>query len=416
MTIYFIDSFSDRSAFPMLGWKYAQTQIGNTVVAGFPTRTAPTGQAWAQTAQGSFALEYARTIGTMGHWVIGIRIKPTLDGVTSDVFLRLQTSQTIFTDQDATNGTTQFCAIYGTDGTMSFYSGGSGTQVTPGTLIYSATPSQKLVSGTWTYLEFDIQFGATGSLTVMQDDVLFCSVSGISIGPTFPDRFAFLKSRSFYGDALLAIGDIYVADQLLGPVKVTAWAMGGDSIPQGFTRSGAIVHPFNYQQIDEFPPTVGANPYPDNDTTYVFNDSAAAVTDLYRPGSVPCYGKILAVALNLTVRATSGSPNVTLQVRQGATRYGLTSLLIVPVGNYIATANAGIVPPGTGAALYTQLQGITITQPNGNGDWDDRAIGNADLGMLSDNGGIFRCTNASLEKLVSLRNVPFDCAGGSYSF
>lgn len=411
-----MDSFSERSNFPQLGWKYNQVNIGQTVVAGYQVRTAPAGQAWADADQGSHAIEYARVVQSMPHWVVGIRVTATLDGATQCVFLRFTSAQTSELDNDLANASTQFSAAYLTDGTLAFYGGGDGTELNPGTLIFSG--GAKLISGQQTYLEFDISFSSTGSgiLTVMRDDALFFTSSGLTIGATFPDRAAFRKNRGFYGTALLTFQDFYIADTLQGPVKITGWTMNGDSIPQGFARAGSVVHPANYQQINERLAAVGSTDVPDGDTTYVYNDSAAAVTDLYRPSSIACYGKILAVALNITCRLITGTPNIQVLVRQAATRYNLGSLTPVPLGSILFSFGHGQTTPGTGDALYGQLQNVSTTQPNGAGDWDDQSIANADWGMLSDTLGIFRATALTLEKMVSLRTVPYNCPGGDYSF
>ena len=418
LTVYFFDSFSERSNFPQMLWKYNATNTGQTVVTGFQARNAPAGQAITQTDGGSHAQVLARALGFMSHWVVGIRLTPTLDGATSNLFLRFTSSQTSELDDNLANADTQLSAMYATDGTLTFYSGGEGTELNPGTPIYTATSGQRLASGVPVYLELDVTFSSTGGgwLTVMKDDVLFCSVSGVTIGSASPDRVELRFPRGFYGTARKTMQDVYVAESLLGPVKVTGWTMSGDSIPQGFSIDGSTKHAHNYQQVNEAVAAVGSTDVPDGDTTYVYNFGSAAVTDLYRPGPVACYGKILAVQLNITCRLITGSPNIQPLVRQAATRYDLGPAQPVPAGSILYSFGHGQIPPGTGDALYGQVQAITSAQPNGNGDWDDVSVGNADWGMRADTAGTFRVTGVTLEKLVSLRNVPYNCAGGSYSF
>ena len=417
MAVLFMDSWSDRSYFPQWLWRYNTTGIGGLhPEANRSFRNAPIGQAWSDDDPGSHAIELAHVIGSMAHWTVGLAFCPVLDGATSAVFFRLEGTQTGYTDANLPNSSTQFSVFCDTDGTLKFYSGGNGIESDRGTLLYSATAGQKLTSGAWTYLEFDITLSATGSgsLTVMRDDVLFCSLTSQTIGTGSADRFAIRKGQNAYGTALWSIADVYVADSLLGPCRVTAFPMATDAIPQGFTRAGTVVNATNVQQIDEWSYAVGFTDIPDGDRTAVENDNGA-VTDLYYPKNVPCYGKILAIAANMTCRSLSGSPTLQVLCRQGATRYTVAGPLSVPLGCYLA-AVTGIVPPGTGNALYAQLQAIQQYQPKDNSAWSDIDVQNAAWGMQAGGTGIARVTAFSLEKLVSMRNVPYQCAGGSYSF
>ncbi len=270
------------------------------------------------------------------------------------------------------------------DRTLTVSSGQYGTSFDPGTVLWNSAGAFTVSFNTWYFLELQVDTG-TGTWALYVDDVLL--QNGFFGFPPNIDRIS-TRSESF---EVHDVANFYVTDgDRLGPVRVIGFPPNFGSTHQW----APLVAP-NLSQVQEFGNRVGKNT-PDDNQSYV-EATTAGVTDYYGFPAPACFGRILALALNVDASAVAGSPSVDWLIRQT----GLDTNL------------------GGSAALiggYTIQQGISMLNPVTGTFWTDADIAAALFGFSFAGSGDARVTQFMLEKVVSLRNVPFDCGFGSYSF
>jgi hypothetical protein len=274
------------------------------------------------------------------------------------------------------------------DQTISVYKGAGGTPQHPGTLLWNSLRVYTIPFNQWIYIELQV---SNSEWAIYIDDVLIQQQSAITIpGPI--DRYSF-QSSSFESHYL---DDHYVTDgEQLGPCQVT----GLPPIIQGTANWAPATAP-NVSQIQEFGDRhLLGLPTPDGDISFV-STNTPDTTDLYGFAVPVCYGRILALALNADAKNQAGSPpTIDLLIQQSI----LTNL-------------------GTSAALagsYGIQQMISQQDPETGTFWNDNSIGTALFGYKLSHlspPATTRVTQFMLEKLVTMRNVPFDCGFGSYSY
>lgn len=284
------------------------------------------------------------------------------------------------------NGATRFMLFaVSVDNTLSIYTGGQGTTASPGTLLWNSAGVYALPFNTWVYIELFVDTVA-GDWSLWVNDVLLQSQTGVSIsGPI--DRYSF-RSESFESHL---IDHHYLTDgEQLGPCRVTGFAPNSQS-----THEWTPLISTNLSQIQEFGNRAGLNT-PDDDQSYNAT-SGTGNTDLFGFTSPNCYGKILALALNADGRYVLPTPSVNLVTKIGADRFTVSPAL-----------------PYLGQ--YTIRQGIFELNPKTGDVWNDAELSGNLFGYQLTGSGEARVTQFCLEKLVSLRDTPYDCGAGSYSF
>ncbi len=271
-----------------------------------------------------------------------------------------------------------------TDGTLSICSGNGGTANFPGTVLYTTTYTVALMA--WIYIELQIDTTA-GSWSLYIDDTFIQSQSGLTLQAPV-DRFS-LQSATF---ETRNVANVYCTDgERLGPCRVNGYPPIFQSTAQWTPLSGT-----NLSQVQEFGNRAFPLQTPDDDTSYV-SAAAAGLRDFYGMQAPACYGRILAIALNADASAITGSPSLDFLIKLGATEYAG------------GTSNAY-------AGAYGIQQGISQLNPSTGTFWGDAEITGALFGFQFAGSGELRVTQWMLEKLVSLRDVTFNCGQGSYSF
>jgi len=284
---------------------------------------------------------------------------------------------------DGTNEGTVIWLWQQTDGTMKVVAGDGtqcGTPNFPGTVL--ATLNTTFAPNVWRYIEL---VASASGWSVYVDDVLDTAQSvALPVGAGM-DRYSFIH----FTFESCRIDDHYAADTRLGPCRVT-----GSPPAVGSTHQWAPLAGTNLSQVHEFG-NLGT-PTPDGDTTYVASSNAGDL-DLYQMTATACYGRVLAVALNASGRAAVSSPSV--------------NLMFKALGNLFTI--------GSGASMggvYRVSQAVAALNPSNSSTWTDSAITGSLFGYQMASGGTARVTQFFIEKLVSLRNMSFDCGQGSYGF
>jgi len=289
------------------------------------------------------------------------------------------------------------------------YSGGTATNGSPGTLLKTITAP--FSNSVFNYLElFIIVNGVNSTLEIWLDDnpLLQMGPSApdgvVNLGSLAPDRAGFRWES--LGSSGIIVDDLYVADgsgghnnARLGPCRVMTLPPSSDRVLAGWTPN--IIGP-DFQMLYEFP---GGNFHagiPDQDTTYL--SGSAGASDLYGFAAFSCVGLVLGVAVNA--------------VAKGASPVALALECSPDPGNVPVQTVASVAPPASGA-VYAALQAITETDLfSGAVNWTDGDVAHAEWGIGLTSGTNVHVTQFTLEKLVTLRNVPFSCGGSqaSYSF
>jgi hypothetical protein len=270
------------------------------------------------------------------------------------------------------------------DGTLSVCMGNGGTSNFPGAVLYTTT--YVVLRNAWIYIELSIDT-ATGTWALYIDDVFIQSQTAVAL-PAPVDRFS-IQSSTFETHN---IANLYCTDgERLGPCR----ANGFPPII-GSTHQWAPLTGTNLSQVKEF----GNRPLPlqtpDDNISYV-EASAAGVTDYYGFGAPPCYGRVLALALNVDGSAIIGSPSVDFLIKIAGVSY--------------SSGFSDAFPGG-----YGIQQGITQLNPATGTFWTDTDIAGALFGFSFAGSGTLRVTQFMGEQLVSLRSSPFNCGGGNRSY
>lgn len=276
-------------------------------------------------------------------------------------------------------------AIMSADQTISIYTGPQGLTPTPGTLLWNSVGVFAVPLNEWLYYELFVDT-ASGTWAIYVNDVLLQTQTGVPL-PGGIDRFS-IQSQVFEANI---IDDLYCTDgERLGPCRVTGFPPNF-----GSTHQWTPLEDTNLSQIQEFGNRFGFNT-PDDNQSYVAA-SSPGLTDYYGFAGPACYGRILALALNVDGSATAGSPSVDFLIKLAGTEFG-----------------AGSSDAYVGG--YAIKQGIADRNPLTGVFWTDADIASGLFGYRMASSGSLKITQFMMEKLVSLRNVPFSCGQGSYSY
>lgn len=273
-----------------------------------------------------------------------------------------------------------------------------------GTLTLLGTTSFAFPVNQFSTLEVRVKFGTSGEWKVRADGNVVAMGTGVNFGLTFPDRHTF-RFQGF-GPPGLNLDNYVIWDDdsdvetWLGRCRVTTLLPIADAAPT-WSRNGSGTL---FGAVDDSP---GA----DGDTTYL-TPPAISLDNLFQFAKSPCYGKVLAVAVNICGRPVSGTPSVGAIVREKA-----TTNLILPEARLLDTGNT-INLQQANLAGYATYQAISAKSFETMAGWIDNQITNAFWGISSDNFTTFeRVTQVYLEKLVDLTGLPFTCGGPSnYSY
>jgi hypothetical protein len=202
---------------------------------------------------------------------------------------------------------------------------------------------------------------------------------------SLPDRFT-LCNQPVAGSIFNGVifDNVYAADSRLGPVYISSLLPTGDASGNWITIPG----PTRYASVDDSAASLSV--YPDGNSSTIA--PGASTNQLFLFGQSPCYGRNLGVMVNVCYR--SGS--VDGIVLQQSAIYDLGPL------------------PANGSTFHTYQQFAAVSFVSGT-YWTDAEIKGAFWGVGNAAGSVV-VTQMFLEKLVSLRNVPFNCGSANYSF
>lgn len=260
-----------------------------------------------------------------------------------------------------------------------------GTPNFPGTVLWNSGSAYSFPKNTWAYVELTVDTSA-GSWSLAINDTVLQSQTGISILSGI-DRVS-IQSFGFENQW---VDHLYLTDGArLGPCRVVGFPPILQSTHQWTPLSGT-----NLSQVSEFGNRSGLNT-PDDNQSFV-EATAAGVTDYYGFAAPLCFGRVLALALNVDGSAQIGSPAVDFLIKINGVVYS---------GGFSFAFAGG----------YTIQQAVSQLNPATNGYWEDADIGSGLFGFSFAGSGDLRVTQFMGEKLVSLRNYPFNCGGGPVSY
>lgn len=331
---------------------------------------------------------YTKILGTRSAWCVGFA-RNILD-VTNPSTCLFRYEAGVATTPGPSGGdnagTSLMVAVMSADNTISVYTGPQGINGAPGALLWNSAGSYVFPLRTAVYVEVQIDT-STGTWALYINDVLIQTQTGVSL-PIGVDRWSIL-SQGFESNF---IDDLYCTDgERLGPCRVTGFAPNF-----GSTHEWTPLFAPNLSQIQEFGNRPGLNT-PDDNQSFV-SATNAGVTDYYGFAGPVCYGRILALALNADGSAIAGNPSVNFLMKLAGTEYA-----------------AGFSDAYIGG--YTIRQAVSQLNPLTGIFWTDGDIAAGLFGFrMAGVGGELRITQFMMEKLVSLRTVPFTCGQGSYSY
>lgn len=306
-----------------------------------------------------------------------------INGTASSIF-RYENGPTIPGSLGGGNTSTVLYLEVKDDNTFSVYTGPEGRRLFPGTLLWNSAGVYTLSLNEWIYIELQVDT-STGTWALYVNDVLLKQQTDTL--PSLIDRYSFLSE----GFEEHSIDDHYGTNgERLGPCRVTGFAPNF-----GSTHQWTPLVSTNLSQIQEFGNRAGLNT-PDDNQSYV-SASAAGITDYYGFPAPACYGRILALAINADGSAVTGSPSIDFFAKLAGIEYASGS------------SNAYI-------GGYHIQQGISQVNPATGTYWSDTEIAAGLFGMRMAGSGELRVTQFMMEKLVSLRSVPFTCGGGAISY
>lgn len=353
---------------------------------------------------GGYAAGSTKVLTARNRYVVGFAWRADFHFVDS-ILMRwesLATPTPIATNRFGTNPGVEFAVRLRTDGLWQFYTGGDGTNSNLGTSI-GITPTAFNIS-TWYYIELDVKFGVGGWIKMYVNDVLFYSSTSLTVGHHDPDRWTW-RWEGFGNDGI-TLDDLYIANDRLGPCRITsAFTIG----PGPFTQWTNFGHwfpsatPINWESVSDHAFSHGPSSH-DFDSSYVTAAHTTHPIDYYKFQPMPCYGRILAVAVNATGRngLLINAPGVDLMLRAKPT--SLTETIVAAGQLWKADHTYGIV------------QGLLQLNPANADTWVEKALNDTYWGIRAAGVGTSRVTQVFLEKLVTLRDVPFNCGKSSYAF
>jgi len=407
--VYFIDGFDHRKYIGGNSLKYVDntlygigkanqgtTENGRHSAVALPA--VPSNGIWDSAAMflqnAAFgAICYTKTLAARNRYVVGFNYRPTNpfgQATASDtIFFRWENGAPNPTNNQ--NTATSLSIRQGASNTLRFYGGGRGTNAFPGTLV--ANPSYVFTPGQWYFLEVDATFGPGGKLKVFVDSVQIYEDLNVNLGTTNPDRFS-LRLEAF-GTQGMTFDDLYVADSRLGLCRIITTLPMEDGSPDEWTPTPAGN---SYENVDDRNFTTLSN-RPDEDTTRL-DAASAGLTSVFRFAESTCFGRILAVAVNATVKNPLGaSPSIKLVVQPDPTDLTITELSETTLTTSYATYQAML-----------NLSPLTGTF------WTDTELAAAKWGVRSGGSGAGRVTAMFVEKLVSMEGLSYDCGGGTSSY
>lgn len=346
-------------------------------------------------------MNFTKVLGVGNYWFVGMAIAPhtTLKTDYSTLFFKMHT---------AGGGVLSF--RYNPSFQLEVLIGGSGNELHPGTVVNHVS-SPLFAIGTWVYWEFCFhQAGASSSLKIFANDVLVLDLgpplNGEGSGADGPldmsavsgtvDRISF-RWESLGGGYY--IDDYYINDEQgtvcngrLGPVRIVTTIPAVDEVMTGgwLRNTGSS----DFSAVHEMPYSPGSAPFgaPDNDSTYLAVDNPFAYT-LWKLSPFACTAKILSVSWNAVYK---GLGSLTFL-------YNMT-----PPGLPVTLGSKS--PTVTNA--YENLQITSDVSLTTEDTWVDGELNDAWFGASADVAGS-RLTQFYVEKMITLRNVPFSCGSGT---
>lgn len=306
-------------------------------------------------------------------------------GGTGSVLIRFEDADTDRFGGGGNSATRLMLFGEASDNTLSIYTEGQGTSSSRGTLLWNSAGVFTITFETWMCIEIMVDTAA-GAWALWINDDLLQSQSVALPGPI--DRYSF-RSESFEAHD---IDHHYLTDgEHLGPCYVNGFAPSLQS-----THQWTPANDTNLSQIEEFGNRPDPLQTPDDDVSFNFS-GVVGNFDLFGFPPQNCYGRILALALNADGRYVLPGSSVDLITKIGANLY-----------------DVGFPPAFDG--LYSIRQAISELNPATGEVWNDGTIPSSLFGYRLAGSGSARITQFMLEKVVSLRVLPFTCGQGSYSF
>jgi hypothetical protein len=287
--------------------------------------------------------------------------------------------------------TTIFKIVTRLDHQLDFYAGPSLTKF---------TSAATFPIGVFKYIE--VQFDVSGDTKVYVNDVLDVDTAVTNSISKPPTNMSWAWSN--FGSQGYDLDDIYISSgagaasiERLGPIRITSFYMASDVI-SGWGRVGASSN--SAAVADRHGVTTDA---PDGDTSFI-QTAFPNIPDLYRVAPMnDCKGRILAVAINAVVKV----PSVVTQTLNMIVRPDLTNATnysVDPVVNALTSS-------------YVLYRAYAPTNPRTGTFWTDGEVEKAGWGMVSGGAGPVRCSMFWIDKIQSLRTVPFSCGQlGSYVY
>lgn len=272
--------------------------------------------------------------------------------------------------------------------------------------VLASTPAISFSTTYW--LEVNASYGVSAEIEVWlglagSTPTRVIHLTGVNLGSAMPDEFTFQwKSSGAPNSLWLDNISVWAAGALSdrnGPSCVTgeivgtlaqsgAWPVGaGSSILEAVA--------------DRF--SVGYLNVPDGTASYIITGSGDV---LFNSGSSPCFGLVLAAALNLCAAPTDPTPTITGILKDRTLTQNLGTVTVVDTTNTLV--------PGTPALFgFATYQMIAMNPPAG-GIWNDSQIVNDRWGAAAS--GLLKLTQVYVEKVTDLTGRKFGCGESSYAF
>lgn len=295
---------------------------------------------------------------------------------------------------------------------VTFYDGTSSEN----TIATFVSPSA-LTANQWAHLDFTASTSGSGSFVLRVGGTVILSSTGVGISGPYPvpDTITPFRWQGF-GPPGIAIdnliiydgqvnGDGFVSPTLYPQQRITTVIATAD------VTGGAWAPLLTAAQLssDAVNPTRFNTPMSDYD--YATPNTANAL-QLFQMGTVVCYGRINAIALNLATKAVppiSSLPVVSAVVRE---------VSAIETLGVLTTLN--LFPSGIGGLVrgYWILQAIAAFSLQTGGNWQATTLGTIEFGMISDPASLpERVSAIFLEVLTDTSGLPFTCGGASnYSY
>ncbi len=285
-----------------------------------------------------------------------------------------------------------------TDGTLDLLDGSGST--------LGSTPA--LSVGTTYWLEVNCSYGISAEIEVWlgiagSTPTRVIHLTAVNLGATLPDEFTFeWKSSGAPFSLWLDNISVWAAGALSdrnGPSCVTGEIVGMLTQSGGWTvGAGSSVLQAVSDRI-----SAGYSDIPDGTGSYLITGSGDV---LFNPASSPCFGLVLAAALNLCAAPTDPTPTITAILKDRTLTQNLGTVTVVDTGSRLVPFNADL----WGFATY---QFMALNPPAG-GVWNDSQIVSDRWGAAAS--GLLKLTQVYIEKVTDLTGRKFGCGAGPYAF